>query len=546
MTLTDNSTLSGTVTLGTNARIAQSTIAATNTSITYTNAASLYIDNAPTNGTNVTITNPYALYINAGNSYMGGTLTAVKFSTTSGSVGTHLSTIGSYDQVNSYITITGHAFTTGNCVILRQGASGVLPTGLNYNSTYYVNVIDANNFALYSTAALTTKITFTAGTPSGTSYVSNTIQLLDFTDTDSNVSHLEFINYRNTDAGTSWTTTTSRLQQKTDASSQGFIEFNDSTNASGVSLGSNNTTGLQVNSVGNVLVLTNLYINSGTITSVAATTFNLVNSVSTTLNIGGAANVAVNIGANGGTMTLNNPTITMANATTVNINGANPSIVSSNTGTASIFNTNITTMNIGGASTTTNIGAATGTITLKGNTTYSAGTATLAPIKLTAGTNLTTPLLGSLEYDGYNVYITENSSNGTSSSNLSTTTRRTLACVDSTLISQTTGSISAAGTTQSTATPLYTDYNVISSITPTANGVSLPPAITGRNIMITNTSNTYQLYVYPTVIIKMTAGSGSTTTITVNSTVGLSVGMIVYVAGGTGSFTSGTTIIAIF
>jgi hypothetical protein len=47
-------------------------IAATNTSVTYTNASTLYIAGAPSAGTNITITNPYALYVNAGTSYFDG------------------------------------------------------------------------------------------------------------------------------------------------------------------------------------------------------------------------------------------------------------------------------------------------------------------------------------------------------------------------------------------------------------------------------------------------------------------------------------------
>lgn len=36
-----------------------------------------------------------------------------------------------------------------------------------------------------------------------------------------------------------------------------------------------------------------------------------------------------------------------------------------------------------------------------------AGTATVAPLKLTAGTNLTTPQAGAFEYDGTNLYFTK-------------------------------------------------------------------------------------------------------------------------------------------
>jgi hypothetical protein len=50
-------------------------IAASNVSVTYTNASTLYIAGAPSASTNITITNPYALYVAAGASYFGGAVT---------------------------------------------------------------------------------------------------------------------------------------------------------------------------------------------------------------------------------------------------------------------------------------------------------------------------------------------------------------------------------------------------------------------------------------------------------------------------------------
>ena len=41
-----------------------------------------------------------------------------------------------------------------------------------------------------------------------------------------------------------------------------------------------------------------------------------------------------------------------------------------------------------------------------------AGTATLAPLQLTSGTNLTTPAAGAIEFDGFNYYVTANTSTG--------------------------------------------------------------------------------------------------------------------------------------
>lgn len=63
-TYTDNVTAaSGTVSHGTINSFDNPAIAATNGSVVYTSASTLYIDGAPTAGSNVTVTNAYALYI---------------------------------------------------------------------------------------------------------------------------------------------------------------------------------------------------------------------------------------------------------------------------------------------------------------------------------------------------------------------------------------------------------------------------------------------------------------------------------------------------
>ena len=79
-TVTDvTSAISATNTTGAIASLAITPIDATNTGVTYTNAATLYIAGAPSAGTNVTLTNPYSLYVAGGASYFGG---AVDFAVT--------------------------------------------------------------------------------------------------------------------------------------------------------------------------------------------------------------------------------------------------------------------------------------------------------------------------------------------------------------------------------------------------------------------------------------------------------------------------------
>jgi hypothetical protein len=72
-TITDTATLaSGTVVHGAVSFIGAATIAATNASVTYTNASTLYIADAPAAGTNVTVTNAFGLYSAASNNYLNG------------------------------------------------------------------------------------------------------------------------------------------------------------------------------------------------------------------------------------------------------------------------------------------------------------------------------------------------------------------------------------------------------------------------------------------------------------------------------------------
>src|SRR3990167_5171223 len=74
-TFTDSATAgSGTATVWAAWAIQRPTLAATNTSVATTDAATLYIANSPANGTNETITNPWALWVDAGNARFDGTV----------------------------------------------------------------------------------------------------------------------------------------------------------------------------------------------------------------------------------------------------------------------------------------------------------------------------------------------------------------------------------------------------------------------------------------------------------------------------------------
>jgi len=98
---------------------------------------------------------------------------------------------------------------------------------------------------------------------------------------------------------------------------------------------------------------------------------------------------------------------TVAGATTLSLDLAvNGGDITTTAATASLFNTNCTTLNIGQAATAISVGATTGTTTFRNGIVAPTGTASLAPIKLVAGTNQTTASAGSIEYDGKAFYAT--------------------------------------------------------------------------------------------------------------------------------------------
>lgn len=121
-TYTDTATAaSGTVTHGTISSFDNPAIAATNSSVTYTNASTVYIDGAPTGGTNVTITNPYALYVAAGKTLLdGGASIKGDTSGTSPWTGTAGYINETKDNANS-VSATTSAYSTAATVTLTTG-----------------------------------------------------------------------------------------------------------------------------------------------------------------------------------------------------------------------------------------------------------------------------------------------------------------------------------------------------------------------------------------------------------------------------------------
>ena len=183
-TVTDaTSAIGATNATGAISSLAITPIAATNTSVTYTDAATLYIAGAPSAGTNITLTNPYALYIAAGNVYLGGgtasgvaylnankvlttgsALTfdgttfqhtgASNFATSTGNVGIGTSSPAQKLDVNGQATIlqgAAYGWRITNSGGIRSGSNGVLQVSADTGNAYANSAIsfdiDGNTYA---------------------------------------------------------------------------------------------------------------------------------------------------------------------------------------------------------------------------------------------------------------------------------------------------------------------------------------------------------------------------------------------------------------
>jgi hypothetical protein len=142
------------------------------------------------------------------------------------------------------------------------------------------------------------------------------------------------------------------------------ISIGASNGASGttaITIGS--STGTSTNTLnGNTTCAGDLAVNGADITTTSTGTATVFNTNATTVNMAGAA-TTVSIGAATGTTTINNANTVVTGDLAVN--GAD--ITTTATGTATVFNTNATTLNVGGAATTVSLGAGSGTTTVNNN-----------------------------------------------------------------------------------------------------------------------------------------------------------------------------------
>jgi len=144
---------------------------------------------------------------------------------------------------------------------------------------------------------------------------------------------------------------------------------------------------------GGLELVGDLAVNGGDITTSSTGTATVFNSNATTLNMGAAA-TTVNIGAATGTLTLNNASTVTAGD--LSVNGGD---LLTNQTTATLFNTTATTLSIGGAATTLDLGAATGTLTINNASLVHNST---GATKIAAGTSAQrpgTPAVGQIRYN---------------------------------------------------------------------------------------------------------------------------------------------------
>lgn len=149
-------------------------------------------------------------------------------------------------------------------------------------------------------------------------------------------------------------------------------------------------------------------ITSGTIsgTAVAATTLSASSTVTltpantgVTISPSGTGVVTMNPGSTG---TMNNMTIGNANAKA----GTFTNLTSGGTTNLNVSTNNTVNIGTGTTTSTVSIGGGSNTVSIGSPMVLAAGTATKAPLTFTAGTSLTTPAVGVIEYNGSNYFGT--------------------------------------------------------------------------------------------------------------------------------------------
>jgi hypothetical protein len=270
----------------------------------------------------------------------------------------------------------------------------------------------------------------------------------------------------------------------------------------GITIGSSTTT--------NTTVYGLAAINPSFTTSIVTgnDSFDVINTIASTVNAFGAA-TTINIGnAATGTITINNPTVTLAYATSLNLNGASPSIRTTNVGTASVFNTNATTGNLFGAATTINIGGidSNSTINIAGGNITAGRTrnVNIGQTALTAGANSSPGVT--------NIRIGQGSFGTTTLQSLVIGLGTTLGSLTSytTFSASGTSVAAAASYTVGTSSTTTNGYGSMASFTivKTGSGTTYSTGITG-NLTISNSNSNPGFVIGDTITVLGTALGGT-------------------------------------
>jgi hypothetical protein len=151
------------------------TFSATNTAITYTNGATLWLSGAPANGTHVTITNPYALYVQAGN-IAGSTTSNATFAHFVNNSPTPTIAAGAGAGTSPTVSISGT--DQDGFIIITTGTSPTGSTATIVTVTYAAAFPTSTAVTLTPTSLLTANLATVSGTAIYTFANSTTFQLI--------------------------------------------------------------------------------------------------------------------------------------------------------------------------------------------------------------------------------------------------------------------------------------------------------------------------------------------------------------------------------
>ncbi len=411
-----------------------------------------------------------------GNLACSGTITSTA---TSGNIGwwnrtgTTLSPSNSGDNV----TTSGNVSTTGSGTIT---SAALLTASNGFTQTTGATNVTGTSGSIALTGFGSTSIT---STNSG----SNAFSLSDSALTTASLASLTSTN--NSAANTAWSADVFNVTnaQGTTAVSTGSIAGVDVQFTQGTTVAGNNDTALRVNLAQNNSSSTDATLSS--LVSLANNDTATGNQITVTdgLNIAGA-NVTngINLSGTFGTnlITSSNFSVTQAGLVTtaddIAVNGADVTTTSS--GTATLFNTNATTLNAGGAATTVNVGiaGASGTMALMGGSGSTGCTVDGSNGNFTcSGTITSTATSGNLGWwnrTGTTLSPVNAGDNVTTTGNVSTTSSGTITSAGTLTASngftQTTGATSVTGTSGSIALTGF-GSTAITSTTATGNVFNL-------------------------------------------------------------------------